>query len=63
VPIVQLDGGDPTEIGLANSLARPGGNVTRISQRSSELPIKRVELLSATLPNARRREQSPGHDP
>ncbi len=37
--------GDPVDTGLAVSLAHPGGNVTGISDMSSELSAKRLELL------------------
>src|SRR5215475_10978199 len=37
VPIIQASGVDPTAIGLAASLARPGGNVTGLTDYSNEL--------------------------
>ena len=45
VPIVMIAVGDPVGVGLANSLARPGGNVTGLTLSLSELGGKRVELL------------------
>jgi putative ABC transport system substrate-binding protein len=53
VPIVTL-GVDPTTVGLAQSLSRPGGNVTGIAQFFDEMPRKRLELLHDALPTARR---------
>ena len=43
-------GGDPVAIGLVESLARPGGNVTGLSQMISELGGKRLALLKEMVP-------------
>jgi putative ABC transport system substrate-binding protein len=53
VPIVVSDAGDPVETGLVASLSHPGGNITGISDMSSELSAKRVELLNAAVPGLR----------
>jgi ABC-type uncharacterized transport system substrate-binding protein len=46
IPIVMMGAGlDPVEAGLVESLARPGGNVTGITNLTGELGGKRLELL------------------
>jgi putative ABC transport system substrate-binding protein len=55
LPIVMgFAGTDPVADGLAQSLARPGGSVTGVVMLAEELDIKRVELMRAALPGARR---------
>jgi putative ABC transport system substrate-binding protein len=49
IPIV-MTSGSPVEQGLAESLARPGGNVTGLSVLVSDLSGKRVELLKEAFP-------------
>jgi putative ABC transport system substrate-binding protein len=51
IPIV-FAGGDPVAAGLVASLARPGGNLTGVSNIARELNPKRLELLSETVPQA-----------
>jgi putative ABC transport system substrate-binding protein len=48
-PIVMTTG-DPVSWGLAESLARPGGNVTGLSVILADLSGKRLEILHETLP-------------
>lgn len=50
VPIVCGSCGDPVDNGLAQSLARPGGNVTGMASLSAELVGKRVAILKELLP-------------
>jgi len=54
VPIVMAQSGDPVGIGLAASLARPGGNVTGLTTVSNELPTKQVQLLKEAIPGLSR---------
>ena len=49
IPIVMVSLGDPVGTGLVESLARPGGNVTGMSQMTSGLAAKRLELLKETV--------------
>jgi putative ABC transport system substrate-binding protein len=53
IPIVMARVGDPVELGLIQSLARPGGNVTGNSIMASEFVPKALELLHAALPEIR----------
>ena len=53
IPIVVATVGDPVGRGLIASLARPGGNVTGLSNFSTELSAKRIELLKDALPRIR----------
>jgi len=52
IPIVLALVGDADGIGLIESLARPGGNVTGVTDQSVELSAKRLELLTAAVPKA-----------
>ena len=55
IPIVMVGGGlDPVEAGLIESLARPGGNVTGITNISGVLGGKRLELLKEAVPKLAR---------
>ena len=54
IPIVFAGAGDPVGMGLVASLARPGGNVTGLSNQSIDLASKRIELLREVVPGLRR---------
>lgn len=54
IPIVMADIGDPVGMGLVQSLARPGGNVTGLTNARIELVPKRVEHLHDAVPGLRR---------
>jgi putative tryptophan/tyrosine transport system substrate-binding protein len=53
VPIVSF-GRDPVELGLAQSYARPSGNVTGVVILQSELEAKRLSILHEAVPDHRR---------
>jgi len=54
VPIVVTLGYDPVGVGLVESLARPGGNITGTSLMAIDLSGKRLELLKEAVPNLSR---------
>jgi putative ABC transport system substrate-binding protein len=54
IPIVMAIGADPVGSGLVPNLARPGGNITGMSQMIVELHAKRLQLLKEVLPRLRR---------
>lgn len=54
IPIVMADGSNPVEAGLAESLARPGGNVTGSISFVPEESAKRLELLKEVVPRIKR---------
>jgi ABC-type uncharacterized transport system substrate-binding protein len=54
IPIVTASAGDPVGAGLAQSLARPGGNVTGLSQMATDLAGKRLEMLKEIVPDLSR---------
>jgi putative tryptophan/tyrosine transport system substrate-binding protein len=54
IPIVLALVGDPVELGLTGSIARPTGNVTGFTTANDTLAGKRLEVLSELVPSARK---------
>jgi putative ABC transport system substrate-binding protein len=54
IPIVFAAAGDPVGTGLVASLARPGGNVTGLSNQQTDLAGKRLEQLHRVVPGLQR---------
>jgi len=55
IPIVMVNATDPVEAGLVASLARPGGNVTGLSQQlTPEIRAKQLQLLKEAVPKVAR---------
>ena len=54
ISIVIVTTQDPVATGIIDSLARPGGNITRVTTLSRELSGKRLELLKEVIPGVSR---------
>jgi putative ABC transport system substrate-binding protein len=54
IPIVMVASFDPVEIGMVESLARPGGNITGLTRLTRELSGKRLELFKEAVPGISR---------
>ena len=54
LPIVMANIGDPVGAGFVTSLARPGGNITGLSNMAEGISAKWVELLKEVTPKATR---------
>ena len=54
IPIVMTPSADPVVTGIVESLTRPGGNVTGITEMAPELTPRRLEMLKEILPTLSR---------
>ena len=54
IPIVFVMGIDPLKVGLVQSIGRPEGNVTGVAFLATQIVAKRLELLLAFVPSAKR---------
>jgi putative tryptophan/tyrosine transport system substrate-binding protein len=54
IPIVYAMSADPVQVGVADSLAKPGGNATGVTFLSDELAAKRLEVLKEAVPSVSR---------
>jgi putative ABC transport system substrate-binding protein len=54
IPIVFIGGADPVKLGLVQSLAHPGGNVTGIADLDLDLIPKRLEIFQQLMPGLKR---------
>ena len=54
IPIVMVTQVDPVAMGIVESLARPGGNITGLTRLTRELTGKRLELLQEVVPTLSR---------
>ena len=54
IPIVMAPAGAALQMGIIDSLARPGGNVTGLTDMAAEIGGKRLQLLRELIPNLRR---------
>src|SRR5262249_13793050 len=66
IPIVFPTVDDPVALGVVDSLARPGRNITGLTLRTPELSGKRLELLKEVVPKGKRvavlaEEANPSH--
>jgi ABC-type uncharacterized transport system substrate-binding protein len=54
IPIVFCAGGDPVDLGIVESFAKPGGRLTGVFARDTDLTAKRLEILKEIAPKLRR---------
>jgi putative ABC transport system substrate-binding protein len=54
IPIVFYGAGDPIGLGLIQSFARPGGNITGVTDLDLELDSKRLEIFKQMIPGLTR---------
>jgi putative ABC transport system substrate-binding protein len=51
IPIVMANGADPVSFGLVQSLSRPGGNVTGLTNFAEDLASKQIDIIRELLPH------------
>jgi putative ABC transport system substrate-binding protein len=51
IPIVMANGADPVSFGLVESLSRPGGNVTGLTNFAEDLASKQIDIIRELLPH------------
>ena len=54
IPIVFCAGTDPVVLGLVDNFAKPGGRLTGVHNRTTDLTAKRLEILKEIVPKLRR---------
>jgi putative ABC transport system substrate-binding protein len=54
IPIVMTNTADPVRLGFVQGLARPGGNITGLSNQAADLGSKQLQLLKEIAPSAQR---------
>jgi putative ABC transport system substrate-binding protein len=54
IPIVMANGADPVSFGLVQSLSRPGGNVTGLTNFAEDLASKQLDIIRELLPHLAR---------
>ena len=54
IPVVMALGADAVRRGIVADLARPGGNITGLTNMGAEIFGKRLELLKETVPKLAR---------
>jgi putative ABC transport system substrate-binding protein len=54
IPIVFYNAGDPIGLGLIHSFARPGGNITGVTDLDLDLDTKRLEVFKELIPGLKR---------
>ena len=54
VPVIFIAAQDPVALGVVRSYAKPGGNITGVTNEDVELAPKRLELLRALVPGVKR---------
>jgi putative ABC transport system substrate-binding protein len=67
IPIVMANTSDPVRLGFVQSLARPGGNITGLSNQVADIGAKQLQLLRELVPTLRQatvliNPRNPSHD-